>query len=149
LIRGGIRVIDAEMISASPTRSFHSAAYPRPGARQPLLLARRRLVAGANPTTGRLWQFLLSLVLGEIGGRIAECGTPRSLWLPHVKVAEVTNQARRLGAGVILEPLELGSPLQRLVHSRARKRLREAVLAVSLDGPPSAPIDRAPTPAST
>jgi predicted enzyme related to lactoylglutathione lyase len=38
-----------------------------------------------------------------------ECETPRPLWLPYVEVAEIsgaTEQARELGAGVLLEPRE-------------------------------------------
>jgi uncharacterized protein len=46
---------------------------------------------------------------GEIGGGIVECETRRPLWLPYVEVAEIsqaTEQARRLGAAVALEPRE-------------------------------------------
>jgi predicted enzyme related to lactoylglutathione lyase len=52
----------------------------------------------------------LALELGaRFGGGIVECGTPRPLWLPYVEVSEIaaaTEQARRLGASVLLEPRE-------------------------------------------
>lgn len=52
----------------------------------------------------------LSLDLGgELGGGIVECDTRRPLWLPYVEVAaitEATEQARALGAKVLLEPRE-------------------------------------------
>jgi predicted enzyme related to lactoylglutathione lyase len=44
-----------------------------------------------------------------IGAGIVECSTQRSLWLPYVEVAritEATDQARLLGASVLLEPRE-------------------------------------------
>ena len=46
---------------------------------------------------------------GGVGGGAVECETPRPLWLPYVEVAavaEVTEQARGLGASVELEPRE-------------------------------------------
>jgi predicted enzyme related to lactoylglutathione lyase len=46
---------------------------------------------------------------GGYGGGIVECGTQRPVWLPYVEVAEIaaaTDQARRLGASVLLEPRE-------------------------------------------
>jgi predicted enzyme related to lactoylglutathione lyase len=46
---------------------------------------------------------------GGFGGGIVECETQRPLWLPYVEVAEisdVTEQARVLGASVLLEPRE-------------------------------------------
>ena len=46
---------------------------------------------------------------GGCDGGIVECGTRRALWLPYVEVAEVaavTEQARRLGASVLLSPRE-------------------------------------------
>jgi predicted enzyme related to lactoylglutathione lyase len=46
---------------------------------------------------------------GVVGGGIVECGVPRPLWLPYVEVDnvhELTEQARRLGASVLLEPRE-------------------------------------------
>jgi predicted enzyme related to lactoylglutathione lyase len=50
----------------------------------------------------------VALDLGAgVGGGIVECGTRRALWLPYVEVAEVdaaTEQARGLGARVLLEP---------------------------------------------
>jgi predicted enzyme related to lactoylglutathione lyase len=52
----------------------------------------------------------LALELGrKLGGGIVECPTERSLWLPYVEVAEITEateRARRLGASVMLEPRE-------------------------------------------
>jgi predicted enzyme related to lactoylglutathione lyase len=45
----------------------------------------------------------------EFGGGIVECDTERPLWLPYVEVAEIgeaTEQARRLGASVLLAPRE-------------------------------------------
>jgi predicted enzyme related to lactoylglutathione lyase len=52
----------------------------------------------------------LALDMGEeFGGGIVECGTPRPLWLPYVEVADIgasTDQARVLGASVLLEPRE-------------------------------------------
>jgi predicted enzyme related to lactoylglutathione lyase len=46
---------------------------------------------------------------GGLGGGIVECRTHRSLWLPYVEVPDVgeaTEQARRLGARVLLAPRE-------------------------------------------
>jgi predicted enzyme related to lactoylglutathione lyase len=43
------------------------------------------------------------------GGGIVECPTPHPLWLPYVEVEAVTDatdQARRLGAKVLLSPRE-------------------------------------------
>jgi predicted enzyme related to lactoylglutathione lyase len=52
----------------------------------------------------------LALEMGRgIGGGIVECETRRPLWLPYVEVAgigEATEQARSLGASVLLEPRE-------------------------------------------
>src|SRR5437764_14964405 len=52
----------------------------------------------------------LALDLGsEMGGGIVECGAQRPLWLPYVEVDDVhasTDQARRLGASVLLSPRE-------------------------------------------
>ena len=52
----------------------------------------------------------LALELGAgFGGGVVECDTRRPLWLPYVEVAEigeVTEQARGLGASVLLEPRE-------------------------------------------
>jgi predicted enzyme related to lactoylglutathione lyase len=45
----------------------------------------------------------------KIGAGIVECSTQRSLWLPYVEVTritEATDQARLLGASVLLEPRE-------------------------------------------
>jgi predicted enzyme related to lactoylglutathione lyase len=46
---------------------------------------------------------------GPAGGGIVECETRRPLWLPYVEVASIeesTEQARELGARVLLEPRE-------------------------------------------
>ena len=46
---------------------------------------------------------------GGLDGGIVECGAPRATWLPYVaveRIGEVTEQARRLGASVLLEPRE-------------------------------------------
>ena len=46
---------------------------------------------------------------GGIGGGAVECSTRRALWLPYVEVDEIraaTDQARDLGAAVLLEPRE-------------------------------------------
>jgi uncharacterized protein len=52
----------------------------------------------------------LALELGRrLGGGIVECETKRPLWLPYVEVGEIaaaTEQARRLGASILLEPRE-------------------------------------------
>jgi predicted enzyme related to lactoylglutathione lyase len=50
----------------------------------------------------------LELGVGLCGG-IVECETPRPLWLPYVEVAEIgaaTEQARELGAAVLVAPRE-------------------------------------------
>lgn len=46
---------------------------------------------------------------GRFAGGIVECGTNRAAWLPYVEVShidEVTERARRFGAGVLLAPRE-------------------------------------------
>jgi hypothetical protein len=52
----------------------------------------------------------LALELGEgLGGGMVQCPTERSLWLPYIEVAEIgkaTEDARRLGASVLLAPRE-------------------------------------------
>jgi predicted enzyme related to lactoylglutathione lyase len=51
----------------------------------------------------------LALELGEIGGGIVECATPRPVWVPYVAVSQIdaiTDRARSLGASVLLEPRE-------------------------------------------
>ena len=52
----------------------------------------------------------LALALGDgLGGGIVECPTDRPLWLPYVEVPDVgaaTEQARMLGASVMLDPRE-------------------------------------------
>jgi predicted enzyme related to lactoylglutathione lyase len=52
----------------------------------------------------------LALDLGRgLGGGIVECGVRRPRWLPYVEVddiGELTEEARRLGASVLLAPRE-------------------------------------------
>jgi predicted enzyme related to lactoylglutathione lyase len=51
----------------------------------------------------------LALELGGVGGGMVECPTERPIWLPYVEVGEIrraTDEARRLGAAVLLEPRE-------------------------------------------
>jgi predicted enzyme related to lactoylglutathione lyase len=55
---------------------------------------------------GTYWALELG---GGFGGGVVECETPRPLWLPYVEVADiaaVTEQARQLGASVLLQPRE-------------------------------------------
>jgi predicted enzyme related to lactoylglutathione lyase len=63
----------------------------------------------------------LALDLGaSLGGGIVECRTRRPLWLPYVEVDridEATEQARRLGAAVLLEPREGPSGWRSVVSS--------------------------------
>ena len=69
-----------------------------------------RLLCGWEPETVRAaGRSYTSLQLGGFGGGIVECETPRSLWLPYVEVERVdraTEDARRLGASVLIEPRE-------------------------------------------
>src|SRR6266542_3164461 len=53
--------------------------------------------------------YLALELAGGVGGGIVECGTPRSLWLPYVDVADIdhaTARATELGAEVLLGPRE-------------------------------------------
>ena len=46
---------------------------------------------------------------GELDGGIVACGTPKATWLPYVEVDQIdrtTEDARQLGASVLLEPRE-------------------------------------------
>ncbi len=59
---------------------------------------------------------------GTIGGGIVQCATPRPLWLPYVEVpnvAEMTDRARLLGAGVLLEPREGPAGWRSVVATRS------------------------------
>jgi predicted enzyme related to lactoylglutathione lyase len=61
-----------------------------------------RIAAGPNSYLALEWG-------GAYGGGIVECKTRRPLWLPYAEVAEIaaaTEQARELGARVLLEPRE-------------------------------------------
>ena len=63
-----------------------------------------------------------ALELGkDLGGGIVECGTQRPLWLPYVEVDEIeeqTEQARQLGARVLLEPREGPAGWRSVVSTR-------------------------------
>jgi len=65
----------------------------------------------------------LALDLGNrIYGGVVECETERPLWLPYVEVADVTEtteQARRLGASVLLEPREGPAGWRSVVSARS------------------------------
>ena len=57
---------------------------------------------------------------GHLGGGVVECCTGRPLWLPYVKVDRIersTEQARELGAVVLLEPREGPSGWRSVVSS--------------------------------
>jgi predicted enzyme related to lactoylglutathione lyase len=59
---------------------------------------------------------------GALGGGIVECATARSVWLPYVEVAEiteVTDRARLLGASILLEPREGAAGWRSVVATRA------------------------------
>jgi len=64
----------------------------------------------------------LALELGrDLGGGIVGCGTERPLWLPYVEVDRIdeqTEQARRLGARVLLEPREGPAGWRSVVSAR-------------------------------
>jgi predicted enzyme related to lactoylglutathione lyase len=58
---------------------------------------------------------------GGLGGGMVECGTQRALWLPYVEVGEIdkaTDQARQLGASVLLGPREGPSGWRSVVATR-------------------------------
>jgi uncharacterized protein len=59
-----------------------------------------------DASCGSYW----ALEMGDgLGGGVVECDTARPLWLPYVEVPEIsdaTENARRLGASVLLEPRE-------------------------------------------
>jgi uncharacterized protein len=65
----------------------------------------------------------LGLELGRgLSGGMVECGTRRTLWLPYVKVADITcatAQASELGATVLLEPREGPAGWRSVVSSPA------------------------------
>ena len=64
---------------------------------------RPELVAAPNG------QYLAFATGGSVDGGIVECPTERPVWLPYVEVpniAAATDQARSLGASVLLSPRE-------------------------------------------
>jgi predicted enzyme related to lactoylglutathione lyase len=84
---------------------LHTGDLPRACAFYSRLCAWRpeRIDAGG----GSYWA--LELGGGFGGGGVVECDTPQPLWLPYVEVADiagVTDDARRLGASVLMEPRE-------------------------------------------
>jgi predicted enzyme related to lactoylglutathione lyase len=99
-------VVHLELHTGEGTRA--SAFY------QELLHWRTRLVRAASSS-------YLAVDLGApIGGGVVECRTSRPLWLPYVEVDRVdraTEQARRLGATVMLEPCEGPSGWRSVVSS--------------------------------
>ena len=59
---------------------------------------------------------------GGLGGGIVECSTPKALWLPYVEVVsvgEATEQARKLGADVLLDPREGAAGFRSVVSTPA------------------------------
>ena len=59
---------------------------------------------------------------GRFGGGIVECGTPRAMWLPYVRVREIgaaAARARELGASMLLEPREGPSGWRAVVSTPA------------------------------
>ena len=69
------------------------------------------------------WGSYHALTLGgSLDGGVVECGVRPARWLPFVEVgevAEVTEQARRLGASVLLEPREGPAGWRSVVSTRA------------------------------
>jgi predicted enzyme related to lactoylglutathione lyase len=65
----------------------------------------------------------MALELGEgLGGGVVECDAKRPLWLPYVEVSEIaeaTEQARRLGASVLLDSREGPAGWRSVVRSPA------------------------------
>jgi uncharacterized protein len=63
----------------------------------------------AEPIDARRGTYWALELGGGFGGGIVQCETRRPLWLPYIEVAEiaeVTDEARELGAVVLLEPRE-------------------------------------------
>ena len=59
---------------------------------------------------------------GGLGGGIVECSARKALWLPYVEVPSVghaTEQARSLGARVLLEPREGAAGFRSVVATPA------------------------------
>jgi predicted enzyme related to lactoylglutathione lyase len=88
-------IIHLELLTGDPARA--SALYNE------LCGWRPELIGTANGS-------YLALQLGRrLGGGIVECETRRPVWLPYVEVGEIAaavEQARRLGASILLEPRE-------------------------------------------
>jgi len=65
----------------------------------------------------------VALGLGErVGGGIVECGTPRAMWLPYVRVDAIEQavaRARDTGASMLLEPREGPAGWRAVVSTRA------------------------------
>jgi predicted enzyme related to lactoylglutathione lyase len=99
-------VVHLELHTTDQTRA--SAFYAR------LLHWRPEVVRAASSS-------YLALDMGaSVGGGIVECSAQRPLWLPYVRVDridEATEQARRLGATVLLEPREGPSGWRSVVSS--------------------------------
>jgi uncharacterized protein len=61
-----------------------------------------------------------ALELGDrIGGGVVECGTDRPIWLPYVKVTDISaasEDARRLGASTLLEAREGPAGWRSVLH---------------------------------
>ena len=84
---------------------LHTGNLPRACAFYALLCAWRpeRISAGC----GTYWGLPLDGRFGS--GGVVECPTKRPVWLPYVEVSDVgrtTEEARALGASVLLEPRE-------------------------------------------
>jgi predicted enzyme related to lactoylglutathione lyase len=106
-IHAGQKAQDMTPVPAKPVvhLELHTRDLPRACAFYARLCGWRpeRIEAGC----GTYWALGLGGRFG--GGGVVECGTPQPMWLPYVEVAdvaEVTEQARGLGASVVLEPRE-------------------------------------------
>jgi predicted enzyme related to lactoylglutathione lyase len=70
----------------------------------------RELLQWRTECINTRWGTYHALPLGDgLDGGIVTCGTRRAVWLPYVEVdriEELTEQARTLGASVLLEPRE-------------------------------------------
>jgi predicted enzyme related to lactoylglutathione lyase len=76
----------------------------------------------AERIDSRCGSYLALEMGGAFGGGIVECESVRALWLPYVEVPEITGateQARELGASVLLEPSEGPAGWRSVVTTRA------------------------------